>query len=377
MLNQILDRYIFKELLVPFGFGIFILTFLILIQQLLKLMELVIDKGVDLLSVAEIFLSLLPYFFMLTIPIAVLLGSILTFNRLSHDYEIIALKSTGVGFYRLLRPVLFFSLLASLLTLLMGMIAEPWRGGSLNSMAVKILKRRSGVGIEEGKFNGTFSNVVVYVESMATFSDLEGVFIFDERDRESPKVITAMKGVLLNDPSTGTVELRLFNGSLHTKGKDQADDRRMTFASYHLKLDIGSLIQGTNIPLENLTYQEIRQRIKNSEGRDSKALRLLSEFYKKFSLSLASLAFGMVGVPLGMISGRSGRLGGVSVGIGLVILYYLLNTFGDFLVTHRVTSPFMSIWVPHAALIPFTLYLLKITAEESYPKFLRMGSKRP
>jgi len=374
---RILDRYILKELLIPFCFGIFILTFLILIHQLLRLMELVIDKGVDLLSVGQIFLALLPSFFLLTIPMAVLMASVMTFNRLSYDNEIIALKSVGVGFYRFLRPVLLFSVVAALFTLLMGMMAQPWGGGSFKSLAVKILKKRAGVGIEEGKFNGTFSNIMIYVESMPTFTEMEGVFIYDIRDPNAPKIIIAKKGVLLNDPGTAAIEFRLLDGSLHVQGNDGPDYQRVVFETYDLRLDLGSVLQGGNTNLEAPTYQEIKKNVEASGGKDIRALRLLAEFYKNFSFSLASLVFGVIGVPLGIISGRTGRLGGFTVGIGLITLYYLLNTLGDYLITIRIAAPFLAVWVPHLALIPLTLYLMRAMARESYPRFLQLGNKRP
>ncbi|MBI3803296.1 MAG: LptF/LptG family permease [Nitrospirae bacterium] len=373
---RILDRYIIKELIVPFVFGISILTFLILIHQLLRLMELVIDKGVDIVSVGQIFLSLLPSFFLLTIPMAALLASIMTFNRLSYDNEIIALKSVGVGFYRLIRPVLFFSVAAALLTLYMGSIAQPWGGGSFNSLAMRILKKRASVGIEEGKFNGTFSNLVLYVESMPTFSEMNGVFIYDQRDPESPKIIIAKKGVLTNDPASNAIEFRLLDGSLHLKSKDGSDYQRMTFGTYDLRLDFGSMVQGP-ANLDTPSYQELKQRIDASGGKDLRALRLLSEFYKNFSFSLASFIFGIIGVPLGMISGRTGRLGGFTVGIGLITLYYLLNTLGDYLITIQIAPPLMAVGVPHLVLIPLTLYLMRMMAQESYPRLLQLGNKRP
>jgi len=377
MMVRILDRYIVKELLVPFIFGIFILTFLILIHQLLKLMELVIDKGVDLVSVGQIFLSLLPSFFLLTIPMAVLMASVMTFNRLSYDNEIIALKSVGVGFYRVLRPVLFFSAATALLTLYMGMIAQPWGGGSFNSLAMRILKKRASVGIEEGKFNGLFSDIVIYVESMPTFTELEGVFIYDTRDPASPKIVVAKKGVLLNDPGRNAVELHLMDGSIHKRGKSDSDYQRVAFKTYNLKLDLGSAVQAGSANSEPSSYQEIIKKVEATGGKDLRALRLLSEFYKNFSFSLASLVFGIVGVPLGVISGRTGRLGGFTLGIGLITLYYLLNTLGDYLITIRIATPFLAVWVPHLALIPFTLYLLRAMAQESYPRFLQLGNKRP
>jgi lipopolysaccharide export system permease protein len=374
---RILDRYILKELLIPFCFGIFILTFLILIHQLLRLMELVIDKGVDLLSVGQIFLTLLPSFFLLTIPMAVLMASVMTFNRLSYDNEIIALKSVGVGFYRLLRPVLVFSVVAALLTLFMGVIAQPWGGGSFKSLAMKILKKRASVGIEEGKFNGTFSNIMIYAESMPTFTEMEGVFIYDARDPNSPKIIVAKKGILLNEPDSGTISFHLLDGSLHAQRREGADYQRVVFATYDLRLDLGAVLQGGNANLETPTYQEIKKNVEASGGKDLRALRLLSEFYKNFSFSLASLVFGLVGVPLGILSGRTGRLGGFTVGIGLITLYYLLNTLGDYLITIRLAAPFLAVWVPHLALIPFTLYLMRVMAREAYPRFLQLSNKRP
>lgn len=75
----------------------------------------------------------------------------------------------------------------------MGMIAQPWGGGSFKSLAMKILKKRASVGIEEGKFNGTFSDIMIYVESMPTFTEMEGVFIYDVRDQNAPKIIVAKK----------------------------------------------------------------------------------------------------------------------------------------------------------------------------------------
>src|SRR5581483_4800686 len=99
-----------------------------------------------------------------------------------------------------------------------------------------------------------------------------------------------------------------------------------------------------NANLEPATYQEIKKKIEASAGTDLRALRLLSEFYKNFSFSLASLVFGIVGVPLGIISGRTGRLGGFTLGIALITFYYLLNTLGDYLITLRIATPFLAVW---------------------------------
>jgi len=372
-----LDRYILKELIVPFLIGIFILTFLILIQQLLRLMELVIGKGVDLASVGQIFLYLLPSFFLLSIPMAVMLASVVTFDRLSSDNEIIALKSVGVGFYRLVRPVLLFSLLASLLTLSMGMLAQPLGKGSFKSLAVKILKKRMNVGLEEGRFNETLSKMMIYVESMPTFSEMEGVFIIDRRNPEIPVMIVAKRGILTTDPDNDAFGFHLHEGSLHRRGKNKLDYQRMTFERYDLRVDLSSFIGRQEALTKEPSFSEIKKRIKDSQGKDLKSLQRLSTFYKHFALSLAALVFGIIGVPLGIISGRLTRVGGFTVGIAIIGLYYLLTTFGDYLVSIRLAPPIIGASFPHLFLIPFCLYLLTMTANESFPKFLQFSNKRP
>ncbi len=372
-----LDRYILKELTIPFLIGIFILTFLILIQQLLRLMELVIGKGVDLVSVGQIFLTLLPSFFLLSIPMAVMLASVVTFDRLSSDNEIIALKSLGVGFYRLVRPVLLFSFLASLLTLSMGMLAQPLGKGSFKSLAVKILKKRINVGLEEGRFNETFSKMMIYVESMPTFSEMEGVFIIDRRNPEMPVMIVAKRGTLTTDQENEVFGFHLHEGNLHRRGKDERDYQRMTFERYDLRVDLSSFVDRKEVLAKSPSFREIKKQIAASQGKDLQSLQLLSVFYKHFALSFAALVFGIIGVPLGIISGRLTRVGGFTVGIAIIGLYYLLTTFGDYLISIRLAPPIIGASFPHFFLVPFCLYLLTITANESFPKFLQFSNKRP
>ncbi len=129
--------------------------------------------------------------------------------------------------------------------------------------------------------------------------------------------------------------------------------------------------------MENPTYSEIKKQVEASNGEDVKALRLLSDYYKNFSFSLASFLFGIVGVPLGIISGRMGRLGGFAAGVAIITLYYLLNTLGDYLISMRMVPPMMAAGLPHLALIPFCIYLLIISANEKFPKFLQFSNKRP
>lgn len=370
-----LDRYILRELTGPFLLGLFILLFILISQQILKLMELVINKGIDLLSVGTLFLQVLPAFLVMTLPMAVMMAAVTTFNRLSADNEIVALHASGIGFSRIFKPVLIFAVAVSLLTLVMGVLAGS-KKGALKTLAVDLLMKQASVGLEEGQFNGLFSNMMIYVESMPTFSELKGVFIFDQRKQDVPVVIVAKRGVLLSDRESGTIALRLEEGSLHQKIAKGDRYQKMTFANYDVRIDFSAMVQRQE-DVEGPSYAEIQQRIAETKGEDTDMLRLLSRFYRRFFFAAAALLFCIMGMPLGIISGRIARVGGFSAGVFIILLYYMLLTLGDFLIAARIAPPLAAAALPIVILTPVCFYLLKKIATQVSPTVFGISSKRP
>src|SRR5574340_988055 len=97
VMKKTLHRYIFKEITVPFLLGMATFTSVLLMGRLLKLADLVVAKGVPLASILRMVFYLLPYFCLVTIPMAFLLAVLLAFGRLSADSEVTAMKACGVG----------------------------------------------------------------------------------------------------------------------------------------------------------------------------------------------------------------------------------------------------------------------------------------
>src|SRR5208282_1679794 len=105
------DRYIGSEVAAPFGFGVLLLTFALVTGRLLKLTEMVVNHGVTLRDVASLIGFIMPAFLELTFPMAVLLGVLMGFGRMSGDREIIAARACGMSLYRLAMPVLGVALI--------------------------------------------------------------------------------------------------------------------------------------------------------------------------------------------------------------------------------------------------------------------------
>src|SRR3990172_7593525 len=122
---KILDRYILRELTISFILSIAVLLSAFLMQQVIKFSRISSETGISFLLLVKLSVFIMPIFLVLAIPLSVLISSILTFSRLSTDHEITAMRSAGISLYRMLPPVLIFSLIAFLLALISAIVLQP------------------------------------------------------------------------------------------------------------------------------------------------------------------------------------------------------------------------------------------------------------
>ncbi|MBI4250843.1 MAG: LptF/LptG family permease, partial [Candidatus Tectomicrobia bacterium] len=100
-----LHRYIFGEVFTYFLLCLFLLTFVLLLNRIFQLTDLVVGKGVPFGLLARLLLTLMPVLLLAALPAAALIACILAFSRLSNDSESIAMTATGMSLYSQLVPV--------------------------------------------------------------------------------------------------------------------------------------------------------------------------------------------------------------------------------------------------------------------------------
>jgi lipopolysaccharide export system permease protein len=345
LLRKLIDRYIFTELLSPFSLSLGALCFVMLTKELLRLVELLVSKGVALFAVLTVFAHLLPSFLVLTLPIAGIIASITAFGRLSFDKELVAMRAAGLSLFRLARPVFLFALLVFILTLWLAQWGQPWSSMNLKKVALNLLRDQLVLALERGSFNEPIPKMMIYVSDEGLEPSATGIFISDERNAEDPRIIVARHYQVLIDSSTDQVALRLQDGVIHSR-PDEVDQYQLaSFSSYDLKLSLSQ--SGFTSSEDRPTYDQMIARLDQSEWRDPLARRRLMEYYKDLAFPTASLIFCILGVPVGIVSKRSGRIGGFAVGVLVVIIYYVLNVASEFLVTTSVIPPFAGAWMPN------------------------------
>jgi len=364
-MKRILNSYIIKEIAFPFFMSLLILTFTLLIGKILQLMDLMINKGVDFSSIVKLILYLMPSFLTFTIPISLLISVLMAFGRLSGDSEIVVMKASGVSLYQLLQPVLFVAVIAALVTSAFSLIVAPISNHATKNLLFSIIQQKASAGIKEKVFNDDFSGLVIYAERIpASGESMNSVLIYDTRMTDDPSTITARDGRLYSNPNAMSVTLRLENGSIHTVDPGKSNYRKTDFSTYDIQLDLASI---SAKPVEkSKTELKVRELIKKkSKLEDSKEYRELTvELHKKFSVPFACIIFGVLGVPLGITSRRSGKSRGFSLGIGIVLSYYVLQLGGDALGETGRIPPVLGVWAPNMIFSVLTLIAFIVSAKE-------------
>lgn len=345
MSTKIVDKYLLSELFPPFGISLAALCLVILIKEMLRLVELLVSHGVGLFAIAEVILQLLPSFLVLTLPIACIIASISAFSRLAHDKEVIAFRAAGLSLLRLSWPVCVFSFLVFALTLVLAQWGQPWARISLKKVAINLLQDHMTLAFQAGVFNEPIPGLIVYVNDGRGTTTSKGIFIADHRNRQEPLLIVAREYAVLNRPEQGDIALQLFDGTIHAAPANGERDHQVLFATYELKVDLGGKLNAT--VQGRPSRQALLATLEASHWTDSDALRHLVTYYKDLAFPAATLIFGVLGVPIGIMSKRSGRLGGFAIGVGIVVLYYILNVLGEYFVTTLVLPPWAGAWFPN------------------------------
>jgi len=210
----ILFRYIAREIFSDFWVTLFVFTGILFLMRVLKLVDLVVTKNVPITDILLLFSYVIPRFLELAVPMALLIGVILVFGRLSADSELIVMRTSGLSFRQLAVPVAVFSAIAFVLTLILSCWVTPWANHRLGLGVFEIAKMQASTGLIPGVFNEV-GLLTIYAEKIDKDTGrLQHVIIADRRNPEISRNFIAKNGQIVSDDKTRTLMLRLYDGSI-------------------------------------------------------------------------------------------------------------------------------------------------------------------
>lgn len=344
----LLDRYVLKELSNTFFFGVTAFTMVFIAGDLLfEAASLLIEKKIPLGVVARLFLYRLPEVVSLTLPMASLLSSLLTFSRLSGNSEIVALKAAGVPFYRILRPVVLASVFIGLVTMTGAETVVPFANRAAeNLMKYEVLKEKPAVFMAKvflKEERGGVLNRVIYLNELRPENGtMKGVVIQEFEQGRLARISTAESGVWKEG------EWWLDQGQAFevTAGGKVLPLFRFQRQKLQLKLTPTQVGQASRKPQE-MSSMELLGRIAllEKEGKDYAPLRVM--FHLRLAVPWASVVLSILGASLGVRSSRAGPGIGFGLSVLVVFAYYVAMSFGRALAEAGILQPVLAAWMPN------------------------------
>ena len=365
--KRTLYTHITKELMSPFILGLLIFTFILLTNRILKLMDLVVNKGVGLDEVIKLIMYLLPSFFMLTIPMSVLLAILITLGRLSADGELIAMKASGISLYQILPPFIALCVTGFLLTNMLSLLLLPQGNRAFRNQLFSLSKRHSEANLQERIFNDDFEGLIIYINEIpGQGKHMQGIVISDKRESEVPSLIIGEEGMIISDQNEMKVTLRLFNGSIHRAANDSLAYQKAIFKTYDMNLQLSNeeSENDTEIKYSEQSIAALLKLITERSKENKSLIKIQTEIHKRFAFPFACVVLGLVGIPFGAYRRKGNRSYGFVLCIIILFLYYVFLNFGETMAKRGILYPALGIWLPNVVLGIMGCYLLSVVGRE-------------
>lgn len=344
-----LRNYILRESLFPFFLSLGVLTCVFLLGNLIRLANMVINKGVSLTAVGKMFLLYIPLLLGYTLPIACLMTVILTFSRFSTDNEILAMRASGIHLRSLLWPLIAIGLILSLFSVVLNEKIIPYAYHEQRVIFKDIGAKNPAAVLEAGSFINAFKNQILFIYRIDG-NRLYNVRIYQPQpDGKPTRTIVAKEGEFTPVPGENKIKLKLMNGTSDEPNFDNPSSfYKLNFKNYFMTLDLSA---GEEKAVEKkpkgMTLRELKDKINELGGLSVDTSPLISEYHRKITWSFSALIFILLGFPIAVITHRREKTANVALAFLCAAVYYLLSLGCEALSVQNILPPAITMWIPN------------------------------
>ncbi|MBU0943002.1 MAG: LptF/LptG family permease [Proteobacteria bacterium] len=365
---KLLYSYLATEMLAPFFASFLIMNSVFFLVKLIPFLNVVLELKIGFSDFVRLFLYLFPNMFLYSMPMAAMMGVIIGFTRLASDTEILAFKASGISLYQIIPPVILVSVAVALLTGYFSVTLIPKAEIAMKQLMFQLAKEKINKGIKEHQFTEALGDLVVFVDSIdPDTGEWQNVWVSDMRGQVNPIITMAQSGTMNAEIDNMLVSITLKNGSLH-----RPDERRsqiISFAHYTINIPLQppTILDGedvTQLSTGSMTLSQL-QETATIVGRDTpRGRECLFQYHKRLVLPFGCFILSLLGLPLGLQAGPGKKGGGIPLGLGFFILYYIFFTLAKISAEENASSVLIAMWIPNSIFLIITAYLIRQAANE-------------
>ncbi len=375
----ILNRSILREVFSSTVLGALMFTFVLFLQRLGRLFEILVKSSAAPSTVAHLFLLAIPFTLTFTVPLGVLVGTLIALSRMASDGEITAMRAAGVPSRRVLTPVLLLAFAGLLVTAAASLWLTPYSLWRTDRLLNQIVASQLTAEVEPRVFEEQFPNTVLYVGDVTFAAETKTgpvylwkkIFMADLTAPESrntdghergdaPRITVASAALAIPDAVHNRIQLSLRDGSTHEVTKDITQYISTSFprGDQLLEAQRPNEVRVARAVTELDTAPLFRMAYRDKTLDADKVIEARIEFQQRLALPPACIILALLGIPLGVSSRKGGKSTAFVVTLALAFLYYmgLITLIG--LAKQRALPVGEAVWIPNAGFLLIGLLLL-------------------
>ena len=371
---KILDRYVFKQVLVTTLFAVTVLSVVLVLGNIFKqLLELLVNHDAPLELILSFVAYILPFSLTFTIPWGFLTAVLLVFGKMSAEHELIALRASGVSIPRICISVLAMAIVCVGICLWINIEVAPKAQIKMKESLYNIATNNPLAMFGSDKVIEDFPGRKIYVERNAG-AELFNLLVYEMSDTFEPKtVVHARRGLIEPDRENKRLLLHIYDGRFEQRDENAPDDlmkirQGITMQESTLTISLVELYEKNKKRkgISSLTAGELLERLNHDENaaghlseKEARAQlsSLKTEVNKRFSFSLASFAFALIGVPLAITAHRKETSVGFLLSLIVAFVYFFFIIVADTVRANPALHPELLIWVPNVLFIGLGAWL--------------------
>ena len=371
-----LDIYLLKQILPTLLITLMVAAVILLLERMLRLLDLAVGSGVSTLVVVQMLFNLIPHYIGLALPAALFLGVLLAFRKLSSQSELDAILSTGIGLSRIIRAAVLLGLVMMIFNLILVGYLQPYSRYAYRLILFNISSGVLEAGIGEGVFMNLPNNYTLRVqEARRSGKELYGVFAHRQSDDGTIVTLTAKRGRLITGGIDGVTSLRLYEGTRNKWSPGLYSAETVSFEVFDWPLNLEELVEfrvrggdERELTLSELLNTYLRKKepeFLNSEldmqssdlDEDISINAIEAELHGRIVFSLSILFLPLLAASMGIMTRRSSKSFGLVFGLLIIVVYHKVLEFSEAIASVGGVAPMIALWGPFFLFLVATAYL--------------------
>lgn len=358
---SLIDQYMLKRVSWPLAGAIVIGMGALLLERLIRLLDLFANRGGPLTLILKMLGNLVPHYLAIAIPAAFFVGILYATLRMSNDSELDVMRASGLSLRRLAAPMLVMAVVLTVASAIILGFLQPYTRYAYRALVYLVTETSWNSAIERGAFFNGFGGKTILIGDIADGGrSLSRVFIQETDENGNNVALSAQTGELANDPQSFSLTLVLRDGIRVDSKADGSGGKAIEFSEWKL-------------PLEVVAPEPFREERKESELSLSELVRayvekwpglgrddVLAEINYRVVRALTVLFLPLLAIPMGLTSRRQPTSVRIVAGIAILIIYYQALQFGKDMAENGRLSSFVALWVPFLMFSCSSTYLFYV-----------------